>query len=433
MKEKEITITQNEQQQESLDSIDADILQGVGDSDIKRRVEAERSRRYRQMAKRAQNRKKKKRLTTLAVIASILLMLFVIGWGISRIGFNAEKDPDLLVDDIVEDKVSVLLVGTDGDGYNTDTIMLALMDCKNHTINIMSIPRDTRVPNPYGGNSFAKINSVYAAKGMAGLIKQIGDITGLPINFYVKINFEGFRKAIDALGGVEFNVPIRLYYQDPEQDLYIDLHPGLQRLNGDKAEQLVRARNQYAQADIKRTEIQREFLKELIKQHATTANLFKVGDLYNIMSNYVTTNITLGDAIKYAPSLTKISDENIQMYILPGTTNEGGISYWLYDAKQMETLANDVFWYDVKLKPTPRPVYTPTPSVSPSPEPSPSLEPSPSPKDDTPSTTTPKPSTTSKPTTTPKPNPTATPRPTATPKPTVTPKPNNPNEYPEGI
>ena len=68
---------------------------------------------------------------------------------------------------------------------------------------------------------------------------------------------------------------MRLKYDDPAQDLHIDLQPGMQHLDGDKSEQLVRSRNQYAMADITRTEVQRDFLKAVITQHATPANLFK--------------------------------------------------------------------------------------------------------------------------------------------------------------
>lgn len=423
MKEKEITINR----------YDSDAMQEQPISDLRRRIDAHSSRRRRR-ARKSSSQSKQKRLINICVIISILLILSIIIWGVSRIGFNSEDDPNILVDKPVDDKVSVLLVGTDGGGYNTDTIMLALMDCKNNTLNIMSIPRDTRVPSPYGGRGYAKINSVYAAKGMSGLIKQVGEITGLPINFYIKVDFAGFRKAIDTLGGVKFDVPIRLYYNDPEQNLHIDLYPGMQTLNGSQAEQLVRSRNQYAQADIKRTEIQREFLKEVVKQHATAANLLKIKDLYEIMSDYATTNITLGDAVKYAPSLTKVDDENIKMHILPGTTLEGGVtSYWYYDASQMQSLANDVFGYNIKLKPTPRPVLNTAPSPSVSPVPTDSDD------DDDKATSSPKPTSSSKPSQSPTPTkkPVASSTPAPTKKPTSTPKPPqstySPGDYPDGI
>ncbi|MBE7026568.1 MAG: LytR family transcriptional regulator [Ruminococcaceae bacterium] len=449
MKEKEIII--NRMDSDTPEQTDLYVhrdVQSDGTSEIRRRMNYQQSKRRRRASKGPKGTKKNG-LIMLMIIISIMLILGIIGWGISNIGFNPD-DPNVLVDDIIEDKVSVLLVGADGGGYNTDTIMLALMDCKNHTVNIMSIPRDTRVSNPYGGRGYAKINSVYAAKGMSGLIEQVGEVTGLPVNFYVKVDFEGFREAIDILGGVRFDVPMRLYYKDPEQNLLIDLQPGEQLLDGAKSEQLVRSRNQYAQADIKRTEVQREFLKALISQHANASNLLKVRELYNTMSKYVKTNITLGDAIKYAPSLTKVDEENINMYILPGTTNEGAVSYWLHNPTEMENLANNVFWYNVKVKPTPRPTKTPTPTPTPSatPTPTPDLDDD---DDDAQATSKPETSASPKPSKSPKPTssvkpgasptptktPAKTPAPTKTPAktpaPTKTPEVNNPGDYPEGI
>ena len=304
---------------------------------------------------------KKKKIMAACIIISVLLVIGISAWGVSSLlnsNLSGVEEPNVEVDELIEDKVSVLLVGSDGGGYNTDTLMLVMMDCKTHTINILSIPRDTRVPNPYGGSGYAKINSVYAANGMDGLIRQVGEVTGLPVNFYVKVDFAGFREAIDALGGVDFDVPMRLKYDDPAQDLHIDLQPGMQHLNGAQAEMLVRSRNQYPMADITRTEVQRDFLKAVITQHATAANLLKINELYSIMTEYVTTNITLGDALKYGPQITKVSGESIQSYILPGTTDSYG--NWLYDAEEMERLANEVFWYNVTVRPTPRPSKTPS-------------------------------------------------------------------------
>ena len=391
---------------------------------------------------------KQKRTLAIVITVSAVIIIGLVAWGVSRfLGSGlSNSEGEVLVDDIVEDKVSVLLVGSDGGGYNTDTMMLAMMDCKNHTVNLMSIPRDTRVPNPYGGSGHAKINSVYAAKGMDGLIEQIGIVTGLPINYYVKIDFEGFKKAIDILGGVQFDVPMRLKYDDAAQNLHIDLQAGPQLLDGDHAEQLVRARSQYPMADITRTEVQRNFIKETIKQHATPANLLKVGDLYNTLVQYVTTNITLGDALKYATVLTQVPEENIQMYILPGTTNGSGD--WLYDAAEMEKLANEVFWYNVTVRPTPRPTTRPKNNTNNNTStPKPAVTHTPTPDDEKPQqTVTPKPTQapTQAPTQTPNKtaSPTKAPEKTAepTPKATQTPVPTKapqtstaPGDYPDGV
>ena len=396
---------------------------------------------------------KKKRIMIVCIIVSVLLVIGITAWGVSSLlgaKIGGETEPNVEVDEIIEDKVSVLLIGADGGGTNTDTLMLVMMDCKTHALNILSIPRDTRVPNPYGGSGHSKINSVYAAKGMDGLIRQVGEVTGLPVNFYVQVDFAGFREAIDVLGGVDFDVPMRLKYDDPAQDLHIDLQPGMQHLDGDKSEQLVRSRNQYAMADITRTEVQRDFLKAVITQHATPANLLKINDLYSILTKYVKTNITLGDALKYAPQLTKVNADAIQSYILPGTTLDGS-GDWLYNAEEMERLANEVFWYNVTVRPTPRPSSKPnnsnsggnssTPTKTPTKAPTPTPTKTPDDKEENPPTKAPTKAPTPTPTSTPTKAPTATPTKEPTPTPTKAPTPTptkapateRPGEYPDGI
>lgn len=117
---------------------------------------------------------KKKKIMIVCIIVSVLLVIGITAWGISSLlgaKIGGETESNVEVDEIIEDKVSVLLIGADGGGTNTDTLMLVMMDCKTHAVNILSIPRDTRVPNPYGGSGHSKINSVYAAKGMDGLIR----------------------------------------------------------------------------------------------------------------------------------------------------------------------------------------------------------------------------------------------------------------------
>ncbi len=308
----------------------------------------------------------KKKAVTISTIVSIVLLLCLAAWGINAflntsIGIEPTGDPDLdsALDSRVTDKVTVLLLGIDAQGVNTDTIMLAMLDCKNKTMNIMSIPRDTRVANPWGGGGYAKINSVYIAKGMSGVIKQVGELTGLPINYYLMVNYEGFRKAVDVLGGVDFDVPMRLKYDDPAQNLHINLQAGMQHLNGDKAEQLVRSRNQYPEADLTRTQVQRDFLKAMIKQHAVASNIPKIDDLFKQLESYVTTNMKIGHLLKYAPVLAKIPDENIRLFMIPGHVNDyaaAGESWYLCDAAEMEKLAKDIFATDVKIAQTSKPI-----------------------------------------------------------------------------
>ncbi len=305
---------------------------------------------------------KKKRI--LLVVLSILLVLVLLG-SCKLIQFLnnpllGETDEDIIneQDAVQGNMVTVLLVGTDGGGTNTDTLILAILNTSTKEVSLVSVPRDTRVPNPHGGIGYAKINSVYAAKGMSGLISQVRDVTGMPINFYAMINFKGFREAVDILGGVRFNVPVRMKYFDPTQDLNIDLYPGMQLLDGNKAEQLVRCRNVYAQADLARTEVQRDFIIALLEQHATLGNVTKIPELFKAMEPYVKTSITANDAIKYGTAIAGIKSDSIQSYMLPGAAGSYGknnVSYFVYDADKVEELGLEIGFKKSLVKHIPSP------------------------------------------------------------------------------
>lgn len=375
---------------------------------------------------------KKKKVVAVSVVLAIVMLIGLGAWGANYIlnrplVGNETGDPDIdaALDELITDKVTVLMLGTDAEGVNTDTLMLAMLDCKEKTVNIMSIPRDTLVPNPWGGRGTSKINSVYAAKGMSGIINQVKDLTGLPINYYLMVNFEGFRKAIDVLGGVDFDVPLDLNYDDPSQNLHINLKAGMQHLDGAKSEQLVRSRNQYPMADITRTQVQRDFIKAVIEQHANVGNVTKINELYTTLEPYVKTNVKVGDALRYAPVLAKVESENILLHILPGTTNGSGD--YICNVSETEQLIHDAFQMNVKIKSTPAPVTGFSPSSGSSSSSAPKATSPPNKATEKPGTPTQKPAATP----TPKPAPTEEPVPTKKPvqptqAPTVPPEPTQP-------
>ncbi len=116
---------------------------------------------------------------------------------------------------------NILIVGTDGDGGRTDTIMIASLDTTTHSVALMSIPRDTYINANY---SVPKINSAYGAGGMgesgiAALENQLAKMLGFEVDGYVMVDLDGFVEIVDLIGGVEFDVPMNMYYSDPTQDL----------------------------------------------------------------------------------------------------------------------------------------------------------------------------------------------------------------------
>lgn len=308
---------------------------------------------------------RKKANSVLAAILIFLLMVIAAVSGILCARFFATpysndilryfKEDTLQNVSISKAKCNILLLGSDKSGRLTDVIMLAQINPENDTVQVMSIPRDTRVK--YRG-SWMKINSVYSlgktdAAGSEATILAVKQLTGIPINHFIKINFSAFRNCIDELGGVEFNVPQRMKYTDPYQDLRINLQPGLQILDGDKSEQLVRFRH-YKNGDIDRIKVQQDFLHALVEQKLQLKNLGKVDNIYKIIAKDMDTSMTPGDAVSAARQVLEIGAGNISTFTLPNTPQYiGEISYVIPSVSEIANVRENVFGYDEEGKSIP--------------------------------------------------------------------------------
>ena len=220
----------------------------------------------------------------------------------------------------------------------TDSIMLCEYNPKDNTANIISIPRDTFIgENQNRASAYDKINTLYA-KSPEKLLEKINEITGLNVKYYMNIDTKGLRELIDEMGGVYFDVPIDMDYDDETQDLHIHLKAGYQLLDGDKAEQVVRFRHNndgssypssYGDNDIGRMRTQREFVKTLAKQALSKNLLLKMNDYVKILKNNVKTNFNLNDVINYVPYVVDFKMENLNSVALPGKPKLcNGV--WLY-------------------------------------------------------------------------------------------------------
>ena len=212
---------------------------------------------------------------------------------------------------------NILICGTDDDGTRTDTIIIAHLDANDHTVALLSIPRDTPVAT--GGGGLMKINSVYAGGGKDGmerLAARLKDLLGFPVDGYVLVDLEAFQKTVDLVGGVEFDVPMDMNYEDPSQNLYIHLQKGLQTLDGEQAMGLVRFRKGYATQDIQRTQTQQQFLKALAKQCLSVSSLTKLREFADIFSQYVTTNLTTGNMVWFGKELLRGRGRDDQWCVL---------------------------------------------------------------------------------------------------------------------
>ncbi len=413
------------------------------------------SNRYKKQAK-----KDKKRLRLFIIIAAAVILTCAAAYAVLHIFFI--KAPEISNDG---NSVSVnsnsnrksnfftfVLCGTDKGDSRTDTIMVASFDVDNKKVNIVSVPRDTILNVTW---DVKKINSAYAYDGIEGLKDALKSILGFDVDFYAEVNLKAFVEIVDALGGVEFDVPEDMYYEDPTQDLYINLEEGLQTLDGEKAMELIRYR-QYAMGDIKRISVQQDFMKAVFRHLIKMGNITKVNQLADILSKYMNTDLSSGNLIWFGEKLLSVKSEDIKTFTLPGAAgNYEGLSYWHLDAKKVVEMVNQYlnpYKKDIALKdldivnalsgtlvsstgkkvldPTPKyisvePEETPLPSPSETPSATPVPSASASPKPSPSNSPTPTPSATPKPTPTPSTAPTPTPSaaPTPTPAPSDSPAP----------
>ena len=210
-------------------------------------------------------------------------------------------------DDVVvytrrEGVYTCLLTGSDDGNLRADTIMLGCFDSNNKTASLISIPRDTLVR--YNGKN-TKINAIYShGKGKA-MAETVSEMLGVPVDYYVSVDLDAFGAIVETIGGVYFDVPIDMDYDDPYQDLHIHLKKGYQRLDAEGAIGVVRFRHNndgtgYYNQDYGRVETQRNFLSALVSQTITVSNVTKVTELIRILNEYVDTNMPLDDMIWFA-------------------------------------------------------------------------------------------------------------------------------------
>lgn len=249
-----------------------------------------------------------------------------------------EPEPEL-----PKGKVNVLLVGLDKSKARTDVIIVASYDLDNNTVKLLSVPRDTRI---YYGGRYQKINGAYAYNkaGISGTIEAVTRLTGIPIDHYVEMNLDNFRTVVNSLDGVDFDVPSNMNYDDPAQNLHIHVSKGLQHLDGDKAEQVVRFRR-YPEGDIARIRVQQKFIKALVAQKLYPELIQTLPVLFEIWN--MKSSLTAENVKDYTEALSELDSENISTYILPGRAGTiGGASYWIADMNELKTLIEGEFEYD---------------------------------------------------------------------------------------
>jgi len=247
--------------------------------------------------------------------------------------------------DGLRNRVSILLIGADQRSgeikFNTDSLILASVDPETKRISLLSIPRDTRVSLP--GHGYVKINAVMALTDLSTLQKTVEDLTGEAISGYVQTNFQGFKKVIDTLGGITVDVEKDMYYETGDiEDGYINLHKGVQRLDGDKALQYARFRHD-ALGDISRTARQQVVMKAVANEMFQLKTLAKLPVLIPEMMQAVHTDLSAKDIFTIAKVAVGFQSSNVTSQTIPGTfLDMDGVSYWKVDPIEVKKVVRNL-------------------------------------------------------------------------------------------
>lgn len=231
--------------------------------------------------------------------------------------------------------VNVLVIGIDDveGSHRADTLMLAVVNTDSLEVSLVSIPRDLRVP--LAGRGWDKINAAYVYGGAGLTVRTVEEVIGLPVDYYITVDYLGFKRIVDRLGGLQYTVEQRMYYVDRSQKLVIDLHPGPQHLDGDHALQYVRFRAD-DQGDLGRIARQQRLLLAALAQWRTPATLAKLPTLAPGLLSLVHTNLSAREALRLAGVMRGVKTDEVRTTILPGRiTLIDGISYLVTDLAQL--------------------------------------------------------------------------------------------------
>lgn len=261
-----------------------------------------------------------------------------------------------------KDYWTVLVLGRDtGGGGNTDTMLLASYDVTNQKATVMSIPRDTMVNVPW---DIKRINSVYnyyggGERGIQHLYKEISQLVGFEPDFQVVVEWDAVGEIVDAIGGVYFDVPQDMNYDDPYQDLHIHQTAGYRLLSGDDAMQVLRYRHDnrkngvtrgYPDGDLGRIKTQQAFLKAMVDQLLRPKNMTKVGPLIEAFNKNVETDMSFQNILWFGQQAVMggLKTEDVNFVTMPNrakyaySRSVGNMqSYVVPNAKELLDLVNN--------------------------------------------------------------------------------------------
>jgi len=248
---------------------------------------------------------------------------------------------------------NILLLGVDSNGSDTDpwkgtrsdTIVLLNIDPKTHSVNAISIPRDSKVYLP-GEFGVQKINAAHALGGIRATKQTVEETLGVKVDRYIIVSDQAVSKLVDALGGVPIYVEKNMTYDDYSGGLHVHLKKGQNTLQGKTAVGYLRFRHD-ALGDIGRTQRQQWFLRGLLEKIQTPQAIAKIPEMLNIASTYVKTDLSLYEMSQYAAMAKNFDISKIEVATLPGAPNKrGSTSYWILDPDKVQEVVNRLVYRD---------------------------------------------------------------------------------------
>ncbi len=289
-----------------------------------------------------------KKYTFRVLTLGILIVFFITLYTVVNAAFGKEEIQFgyWVNSDTKDNYRNFVILGTDKDEVRTDLILFCQYSLKNGTLNVLQIPRDTKIDTD---RTDKKINSVYGTKKISNVKNAVEDLTGIYPDNYVVLNFKGFRELIDEIGGVEYKVPIRMYYTDPAQNLKIDLMPGEQNLDGKEAEMFMRFRKNndgsgYAEGDIGRLKAHQSFYGAVIDKLLSLDGLVNIAGVMETVGNNLKTDFTLFDFLSHIDDLKRLNRDSINVMLLPGKSEYvNNISYYIADMGKIQEITQRYF------------------------------------------------------------------------------------------
>lgn len=220
-----------------------------------------------------------------------------------------------------------LVLGTDRAAGLTDSIMLVTVNESENTASVLQIPRDTYAN--YTDHDYRKLNGALSALGESRIKQLFSEAFGVRVHYFVILDLSAFSTIVDAIGGVDVVSPQEMHYSDPTQGLEIHLPQGTVHLDGHSAEQFIRYRSGYANADLGRLDAQKIFLRAFAQKTASLSPLELTRALSTVLTK-LQTDLDLPSAIRIVSALKRCSAETFPMATLSGQAVQGASGAWYY-------------------------------------------------------------------------------------------------------